>query len=523
MFDDVRRRVEGKYRRRVLLILSENAEYMRRHRSTGAAACAAKWDAKHRRVVVPQVQRMPRYRFYVHTDAVMPSQDDPILRYVPLIQNNTEYEDVLHFEGTDLAERPFSREECIREMLMRRIFGLYSDLELFDLKTDIIAAGPGGGVPNPRFSLLDSLAQYLQMPLCKLLLAWEEMFDKERRALYFDENALDFYFCNICYVFDCCMHDSIHIRNKVRKASSEGGCASRRRTGGLHRMFCTRRDSMQTGRAHGAESAFVARCYATSPCVASLFLYFSTQTMVPCTQLRGTRQRFVLKREASPQRPRAVRHEAFYSQCYHAGACSGNTKCLCWKSMTYCEDTCFCECCDNYFAGCACRVCDARCKCLAVARECTARCTCKMCPNQSLAAGEEKKTYVGQSLISGFGLFAGEDIVAESLIMEYTGEIITNVEAERRGHFYEKMQVSYLFDVCAKNNSVHHTIDAMVMGNNSRFANHSSRPNARARSVQVNGIKRIGIYALEDIRKHTEIVFDYQYKDEHKRKYNIQD
>lgn len=523
MFDDVLRRVSSEYQRRVLLILSENAEYMRRHCRTAAACCAAKYDARHRKVVVPLVPRIPRYRFYVHTDTVMPSQDDPILRYVPLIQNNTEYEDVLYFEGTDLAERPFSREEGVREMLMKRILGLYSDLELFNLKAEIAAAGPGRSAASPRFALLVDLARYLQMPLCKLLLAWEEFFDKRRRALYFDENALDFYFCNICYVFDCCIHDSVHVRDRVRKAPPGGGHAGRRRMGSLHRVFCTRSTAMQAGHACETESAFVTRCYGAGPCVASLFLFFATQTRVPCTQLSSTRQRFVLRSETSPQRHQAIRHDVFYAQCRHAGACSGNTKCLCWKSMTYCEDTCFCECCDNYFAGCACRVCDARCPCMDAARECTARCTCRRCLNQSLAAGEEKKTYVGQSLVSGFGLFAAEDIEAESLIMEYTGEIITNIEAERRGHFYEKMQVSYLFDVSAKNNSIHHTIDAMAMGNNSRFANHSSRPNASARAVQVNGIKRIGIYALVDIRKHTEIVFDYQYKDEHKRKYNIQD
>lgn len=523
MFDDVLRRVDREYRRRVLLVLSENAEYMRRHHSFAAADCSAKWDTKYRRIVVPQVLRMPRYRFYVHTDTVMPSQDDPILRYVPLIQNNTEYEDVLYFESTDLAERPLCREDGVREMLMKRIFGLYSDLELFNLKTDIAAEGPGGGVPSPRFSLLVDLSEYLQTPLHKLLRVWEEMFDKKRRTLYFDENALDFYFCNICYVFDCCMHDSIHIRNKIRRASPESGSAGKRRMGSLHRVFCTRGDSAQTEHAHETESSFVARCYSASPCVSSLFLYFATQAKVPCRQLRGPRKRFVLKRETSPQRHKAIRHEVFYSQCHHAGVCFGNSKCLCWKGMTYCEDMCFCECCDNYFPGCACRVCDTKCMCMVVARECTARCTCRRCLNQFLAAGEEKKTYVGKSLISGFGLFAGENIRAESLIVEYTGEIITNVEAERRGHFYEKMQVSYLFDVSVKNNNVHHTIDAMTMGNNSRFANHSSRPNARARSVQVNGVKRIGIYALEDIRKHTEIVFDYQYSDEHKRKYKIQE
>ncbi|KAL0266078.1 UNVERIFIED_CONTAM: hypothetical protein PYX00_011795 [Menopon gallinae] len=529
VFGDMRARAEEEHWRRVRRILAENAEYIARHRSRAAAARpSAGLDRRHRRVVVPDIQRIPRYRFYVHTDLVIPSQDDPILRYVPLIQNNTEYEDVLHFEGTELADRPFCREEQVREMLMESVFGHYSDLELFRLKADIEAKELDRSVLGSRFRLLCDLSTYLRTPLYKLLLAWERMFDKRRAALYFDEKALDFYFCNICYVFDCCIHSPIHLKDKVRKAPPGERCAARRRMASLHRVFCTARrgDAPQEQAAQPhfeAERAFVSRCYGVDPCVLSLFLYFSTQTVTPCTHLAGTKQHFALKRERRPQRHKSIRHDAFYSPCHHAGACFSNSMCQCWTEKVYCEDTCFCECCDNYFAGCACSVCDARCGCAAAARECTTRCTCRRCPNQSLARGECKKTYVGQSSINGFGLFAGEDIRAESLIMEYTGEIITDIEAERRGHFYDKRQISYLFDISVRNSNTHNTIDAMAMGNNSRFANHSIRPNAVARSVQTNGVKRIGIYASEDIRMHTEIVFDYQYKDEHKKKYNIKD
>ena len=161
--------------------------------------------------------------------------------------------------------------------------------------------------------------------------------------------------------------------------------------------------------------------------------------------------------------------------------------------------------------------------CVSANRECGSRCSCKVCKNRALGENASKKTYIGRSTVEGFGLFAAEDIKRDDFVLEYTGEVITNAEAERRGHFYEKKQVSYLFDVSSRDGDVHHTVDAMAMGNNSRFANHSSQPNIKAKILNVNGVQRVGFYALRDINKHCEMFFDYQYKEEHKSKYNIRE
>jgi outer membrane biogenesis lipoprotein LolB len=48
-------------------------------------------------------------------------------------------------------------------------------------------------------------------------------------------------------------------------------------------------------------------------------------------------------------------------------------------------------------------------------------------------------------------------------------------------------------------------IDAREAGNDSRFLNHSRNPNAEARTVNVNNVLRIGIYALRDIAPAEEI------------------
>lgn len=46
-----------------------------------------------------------------------------------------------------------------------------------------------------------------------------------------------------------------------------------------------------------------------------------------------------------------------------------------------------------------------------------------------------------------WGLFALEDIPTGAFIMEYTGEIITKKEGDKRGNDYDKVGMSYLFDM----------------------------------------------------------------------------
>jgi histone-lysine N-methyltransferase EZH2 len=125
--------------------------------------------------------------------------------------------------------------------------------------------------------------------------------------------------------------------------------------------------------------------------------------------------------------------------------------------------------------------------------------------------------------MEGYGLFTGDNIKRCEFVLEYSGELITTIEAERRGYFYEKRRSSYLFDVATKNGELYHTIDATRMGNSSRFINHSSTPNLVARNMQVNGRKRIGFYSIKDIKIGEELFFNYNFKEEHKQNHNIKE
>ena len=67
-------------------------------------------------------------------------------------------------------------------------------------------------------------------------------------------------------------------------------------------------------------------------------------------------------------------------------------------------------------------------------------------------------------LVAGYGAFLGSPIAQPGdLIAEYTGEIITEEEADRRGRLYDKRACSYLFNL-----DMQHCIDARQFGNKLR-------------------------------------------------------
>ncbi len=96
---------------------------------------------------------------------------------------------------------------------------------------------------------------------------------------------------------------------------------------------------------------------------------------------------------------------------------------------------------------------------------------------------------------TGLGLFAIEDIPKDRLIVEYTGERISNEEADRRGG-------RYLFAVTDQL-----VIDGKGRQNKSRYINHACRPNAQAEHDESDD--RIYIRSIKKIRAGEEITYDY--------------
>ena len=106
---------------------------------------------------------------------------------------------------------------------------------------------------------------------------------------------------------------------------------------------------------------------------------------------------------------------------------------------------------------------------------------------------------------SGLGLFAVESIKKGEFVIEYTGEVISNKEANRRGG-------KYLFET-----NKDRYIDGKGRKNIARYINHSCAPNCEV------GIRRgrILVFAKKDIKVGEELCYDYgkEYFDEHIKPY----
>jgi uncharacterized protein len=108
-----------------------------------------------------------------------------------------------------------------------------------------------------------------------------------------------------------------------------------------------------------------------------------------------------------------------------------------------------------------------------------------------------------RSQAHGRGVFARVDIPNGTRLVEYTGERITNAEADRR-YDDDKMRTHHTFLFILNSRTC---IDAAVGGNISRFINHSCDPNCIA---WIEG-QHIWIDACRDIRAGEELGYEYEY------------
>ena len=109
-----------------------------------------------------------------------------------------------------------------------------------------------------------------------------------------------------------------------------------------------------------------------------------------------------------------------------------------------------------------------------------------------------------RSAIQGRGAFAVRRIRRGTRIIEYTGEIITDEEADRR-YDDETMDRHHTFLFAV---DVNHVIDGARRGNDARYINHSCDPNCEA-VIEEN---RVYIDALRAIQPGEELLYDYQYE-----------
>ena len=110
------------------------------------------------------------------------------------------------------------------------------------------------------------------------------------------------------------------------------------------------------------------------------------------------------------------------------------------------------------------------------------------------------------SIIHGRGVYATQDIVKETEIIEYIGEPIDKEVSEARA--WDQYAIAeesgdaavYIFTLDDK-----WDIDGNVPWNKARLINHSCDPNSEAWIIG----RKIYIYSLKDIKEGDELTFDY--------------
>lgn len=112
----------------------------------------------------------------------------------------------------------------------------------------------------------------------------------------------------------------------------------------------------------------------------------------------------------------------------------------------------------------------------------------------------------GRSKIHGGGLYAQKAIVAGTKVIEYVGERITKVEAQRRENRRLTQRDSgragcvYVFEINQR-----YDVDGDVSWNPARLINHSCDGNCEPQNIRGH----IWIVALRDIAAGEEITYDY--------------
>ncbi|XP_062867038.1 histone-lysine N-methyltransferase ASH1L [Trichomycterus rosablanca] len=107
----------------------------------------------------------------------------------------------------------------------------------------------------------------------------------------------------------------------------------------------------------------------------------------------------------------------------------------------------------------------------------------------------------------GWGIRTKQPLRSSQFIIEYLGEVVS--EQEFRSRMMEQY-FAHSGQYCLNLDSGM-VIDSYRMGNEARFINHSCEPNCEMEKWSVNGVYRIGLFALRDMDSGTELTYDYNF------------
>jgi histone-lysine N-methyltransferase EZH2 len=158
-----------------------------------------------------------------------------------------------------------------------------------------------------------------------------------------------------------------------------------------------------------------------------------------------------------------------YTPCSCLFTCG--KQCPCLLNGTCCEKYCGCsKSCKNRFRGCHCaksQCCSRQCPCFAAGRECDPD-VCRNCwvgcgdgtlggpplrgdsydcRNMKVMLKQQQRVLLGRSDVAGWGAFLKNPVGKHEYLGEYTGELISHREADKRGKIYDRENSSFLFNL----------------------------------------------------------------------------
>ncbi|XP_017768211.1 PREDICTED: uncharacterized protein LOC108556555 [Nicrophorus vespilloides] len=142
-------------------------------------------------------------------------------------------------------------------------------------------------------------------------------------------------------------------------------------------------------------------------------------------------------------------------------------------------------------------------------------CDLEVCPAGERCENQrfDKRQYVNvlpyNTKGRGWGLKTLEPVKKGQFVIEYVGEVIDDKEYQRRIKKMHEQKIDNYYFLTIDNTRM---IDAGPKGNVARFMNHCCEPNCETQKWTVRSITRIGLFAIQDIPKDTELTFNYNFQ-----------
>lgn len=158
------------------------------------------------RAVIPYTKRYPSYEYYNYHTYNLRTKDETTLRFVPYLNNKKTVSGINLYDTVqqELPATNFKQE--IYKRMIRSVLEGFDDAKLFRLCNMVKTKVEIDEEEKKKFDAILKVSKYTNTDFDKVMLMWEEIFDRSPKQLEKNENALFEHFCGVCFLFDCQIH-----------------------------------------------------------------------------------------------------------------------------------------------------------------------------------------------------------------------------------------------------------------------------------------------------------------------------